>query len=221
MIVDYSTFVSMQTGNTIFIALGAANENAHPFIWVRCLFSLFAYSLGTFAFARFHHQVLAPKTRRLTLLLSYTFQAILTIVAAAIIQAGVVSRYVPSGVATSSREQWDSLAPICLLSLGAGGQIIAARSLGVPDVPTVVVTTMLCELWSDPGLFLKRNAGRNRRALGFLLMLAGAITSGWVDKSANSVQAALWMAATLKLICVGAIALWKGEDDDDRKESST
>ena len=210
----------MQTGNTIFIALGASNKNTHPFIWVRCLFSLFAYCLGTFAFARFHDQILAPKTRRLTLLLSYTFQAILTIVAAGIIQSGIVGRYVPGAIATSPREQWDSLIPIFLLSLGAGGQIIAARSLGVPEVPTVVVTTMLCELWSDPGLFLKRNAGRNRRALGFLLMLVGAITSGWVDKVSKTVQAALWLAAALKLVCVCAIALWKGEHDDDNREKS-
>ena len=209
----------MQTGNTIFIALGASNRNNHPFIWVRCLFSLFAYCLGTFGFARFHDRWLAPKTRRLTLLLSYAFQAILTIVAVSIIQSGIVGRYVPSAVATSPREQWDSLVPICLLSLGAGGQIIAARSLGVPEVPTVVVTTMLCELWSDPGLFLKRNVGRNRRALGFLLMLVGALTSGWVDKVGNSIQIALWMAAGLKLVCVGAIALWKGEDANEEQKS--
>ena len=212
MFANYSVFTSMQSGNTIFIALGASSQNIHPFVWIRCLFSLFAYSIGTFLFARLHNNLLPPKTRRATLLLTYTFQALFTLVAAAIIQTGAINRYSPQTMASSPRQQWDTLAPICLLSFSAGGQIVAARSLGIMDVPTVVVTTMLCELWADPRLFFKRNAGRDRRLAAFLLMLLGAIIGGWADKASRTVQAALWMAGGLKFGIVGAVAVWSSAD---------
>ena len=50
----YRTFVSMQTGNTIFIGLGASNntQSTRPYGWLKSLSSLITFLLGCFFFSR-------------------------------------------------------------------------------------------------------------------------------------------------------------------------
>ncbi|KAI1799950.1 hypothetical protein F4811DRAFT_557329 [Daldinia bambusicola] len=194
----YGTFVSMQTGNTVFVALGTSGQNNKPFGWARSLFSIGCFVIGCLAFSRFH-KLIGGGRRRTTLFFSFLLQTVIVIVAATIIQTGVVD-----GTYPSRRDPADvdflELAPIGLLSFQAAGQIVNSRGLGVSEVPTVVITTLLCDLISDENILqpLRKNVKRNRRAIAFILTLVGAICGGWISKATGAVQPSLWFVAAIK-----------------------
>ncbi|OTB11955.1 hypothetical protein K445DRAFT_15332 [Daldinia sp. EC12] len=175
----YGTFVSMQTGNTVFVALGC-------------------FVIGCLAFSRFH-KLIGGGRRRTTLFFSFLLQTVIVVVAATIIQTGIVD-----GTYPSRRDPADvdflELAPIGLLSFQAAGQIVNSRGLGVSEVPTVVITTLLCDLISDENILqpLRKNVKRNRRATAFVLTLLGAICGGWISKATGAVQPSLWFVAAIK-----------------------
>ena len=196
-------------GNTIFVALGTSGQNNKPYGWARSLMSIVCFVLGSFAFSRFY-QVLGGK-RRSTLVLSFVGQAVFVIVAAAIVQGGVIDGRYPSR-RDPSEVDFKELIIIALLSFQAAGQIVSSRKLNVGEVPTVVVTSMLCDLVSDPALFsIARNDKRNRRAIAFVLTLLGGICGGWISKAAGAVDPSLWTVAGLKILIALAWVFWKGE----------
>lgn len=81
------------------------------------------------------------------------------------------------------------------------------------EIPTVVVTSVLCDFASDPKLTdpLRANAKRNRRVLGFLGILVGAVAGGWISKSAGQIQSVLWLAGGMKLLITVSWLLWARE----------
>ncbi|KAK9772515.1 putative DUF1275 domain protein [Seiridium cardinale] len=203
----YGTFVSMQTGNTIFVALGTSGQNNKPFGWARSLCSIGCFTVGCFTFARLHKLIGGARLRR-TVFLSFLLQTICVVVAAAIIQGGIIDGSYPSH-RDPNDVNFTELAAVALLSFQAAGQIVNSRGLGVSEVPTVVITSLLCDLISDEQLLVRfdRNAKRNRRAIAFVLTLLGAICGGWISKATGAVQPSLWFVAALK----GAItAGWLG-----------
>ncbi|KAF2136940.1 uncharacterized protein K452DRAFT_322093 [Aplosporella prunicola CBS 121167] len=202
----YNTFVSMQTGNTIFIALGASNQNNKPYGWARSLCSLGFFVIGSFFFSRLHKH-LGPR-RRKTLVSSFLLQTAFIVVAAALVQGGAINGSVPNPSFT--QVHWNELAPIALLSFQAAAQIVTSRALAFAEIPTIVITSLLCDLFSDPALTapVSQNVKRNRRAAAFTLTLVGAIAGGWISKATKGVQAALWLVAGLKLAITGAWACW-------------
>lgn len=128
--------------------------------------------------------------------------------AAAIIQGGVIDGSYPSHKAPGSVD-FKELVPVALLSFQAAGQIVSSRNLGVGEIPTVVVTSMLCDLMSDPKLITwSKNDKRNRRFMAFVLTLVGAICGGWISKGAKAVQPSLWTVAGLKLILAIGWLFW-------------
>ncbi|KAI1134932.1 hypothetical protein F5Y05DRAFT_416830 [Hypoxylon sp. FL0543] len=199
----YGTFVSMQTGNTVFVALGASGQNNKPFGWARSLCSIGCFTIGCLAFSRMHKLIGGGRLRR-TLLLSFLLQTVCVVVAATIIQVGIVD-----GTYPSQRDPADvdfvELAPVALLSFQAAGQIVNSRGLGISEVPTVVITSLLCDLVSDEHILdpVRENLKRNRRALAFVLTLLGAICGGWISKATGAVQPSLWFVGAIK----GAITL--------------
>lgn len=128
-------------------------------------------------------------------------------ISAALIQAGAVNQEQSKSGATD----WREIAPIALLSFQAAGQIVASRVLGVNEIPTVVITSLLCDLMSDPELatlpVLHGHRKRNNRIAGFVLTLVGSIVGGWVLKGTGQVQPVLWLVFGVK--CVIAVA-WAG-----------
>ncbi|KAI0146167.1 DUF1275 domain protein [Xylariaceae sp. FL1272] len=194
----YGTFVSMQTGNTVFLALGTSGQNNRPFGWARSLTSIGVFALGCVFWSRIHKLIGTGRQRR-TVFISFLLQTIFVAVAAGVIQGGLIDGRYPS-----QRDPADvdfaELAPIAVLSFQAAGQIVNSRGLGVAEVPTVVITTLLCDLVSDPNIFapLKRNAKRNKRAVAFTLTLLGAIAGGFISKKTGAVQNSLWLVAALK-----------------------
>ncbi|KAJ5498759.1 hypothetical protein N7453_007810 [Penicillium expansum] len=195
----YNTFVSMQTGNTIFVGLGASHQNLRPYGWARSLTSIGCFILGSFIFARLH-RVLGPR-RRVSLMLSFLLQASIILLTAGLVQGGAVSSTL-AGKGSQTAPPWDQEVPIVLLSIQAAGQIVASRALGYNEIPTVVITSLLCDLM---------NVKRDRRIIAFVLTLVGAIVGGWVTKVTGGVAPILWLSAGIKGLLVLAWAFWKAK----------
>lgn len=133
------------------------------------------------------------------------------IITAALVQSGTIPgiRRLPGD---SSNTEWSQEAPIVLLSIQSAGQIVASRALGYNEVPTVVITSLLCDLVSDPKLFFLRNAKRDRRMVAFTLTLVGAIAGGWITKATGDIYAVMWLAAGIKFIISIAWVLWEEDE---------
>ncbi|OQD78982.1 hypothetical protein PENANT_c068G09761 [Penicillium antarcticum] len=172
----YNTFVSMQTGNTVFVGLGASNQNARPY--------------GCFLFARLHSVLGARK--RGSLMMSFVLQASIIVISAGLIEGGVISSALGDRLSRTT-PPWDQEVPIILLSIQSAGQIVASRALGFNEVPTVVITSLLCDLVSDPKLFLIRNQKRDLaivfevhaltylQALLCLRSVVGELLTAWIS----------------------------------------
>lgn len=190
------------------MALGTSGQNNKPYGWARSLCSIGCFIIGSFVFSRFYQ--FFGGQRRATLVMSFFSQAVFVIVSAAIAEAGVVDGSYPSHLPPGVVD-FKELIIIALLSFQAAGQIVSSRSLKVGEVPTVVVTSLLCDLMSDPGLFAKANGKRNRRLIAFILTLVGGICGGWISKGSGAVTPSLWTIAAIKLLIAIAFAVWKGE----------
>lgn len=145
------------------------------------------------------------------MILAFLIQSILVMVAAAIIQTGAVNQRQSNNGITD----WREMAPIAILSFQAAGQIVASRVLGVNEVPTVVITSLLCDLMSDPKLatrpIFRGNRKRNNRIAGFVLTLVGSIIGGWMLKGTGDVQPVLWLVFGIKSVITLGWIFWKGE----------
>lgn len=150
--------------------------------------------------------------RRSTLILSFGVQTAALLAAALLVQSGVVSSKPEDPRAPI---QWMQVLPISLLAFQAAGQIVASRVLAYDEIPTVVLTTLLCDLLIDPKLYdrpWKVNPKRNRRIAAFLALFLGAMTAGGLSKVAE-MTASLWLAMGLKSGIMASFFVWK----DDRK----
>lgn len=205
------------------MALGTSGQNNKPFGWAYSLCSIGCFAAGSLVFARAHKLAGGGNLRR-TVALSFLTQTIFITVAAAIVQTGVVDGAYPSktrgavivgDVDGGSMPDFTDLAVVALLSFQAAGQIVNSRGLGVGEVPTVVITSLLCDLLGDPALLARANGKRDRRAVAFVLTLVGAITGGWLSKAIGAVQPSLWIAAAIKALItvfwLGLLRLAKGK----------
>ncbi|KAL1858117.1 hypothetical protein Daus18300_010118 [Diaporthe australafricana] len=208
----YGTFVSMQTGNTIFLALGASDQNIKPYDWARSLCSIGCFAAGAVFFSRMHKHLVPQPTQRGVLAMGFFVQAACVCVAAALAEAGAVNQRQEE----SAHTDWREMAPIALLSFQAAGQIVASRVLGVNELPTVVITSLMCDLMSDPKLLarpvLTGNRKRNNRIGGFVLTLVGSILGGWMLKATGQVQPVLWLVFGIKFVISIGWIVWKGQD---------
>lgn len=198
-------------GNTIFVALGTSGSNNKPYGWARSLCSIAFFIFGSFGFSRF--SMLLGGQRRGVVMMSFVIQSFMVVLAAAIIQGNVIDGSYPTKRPITDVD-FKELIIIALLSFQAAGQIVSSRTLKVGEVPTVVVTSMLCDLMSDPALFtLGRNDKRNRRFIAFVLTLVGAICGAWISKAAGAVGPSLWTVAGIKFVIACAWYFWKTEPD--------
>ena len=108
---------------------------------------------------------------------------------------------------------WNSEIPIALLSFQSSGQMVGSRILGINEIPTVVVTSLLCDFASDPLLLspLQANAKRNRRVFAFFGILVGAVAGGWISKATGEIQTVLWIAGGIKMLIAIAWTLWPAD----------
>ncbi|UPK98891.1 hypothetical protein LCI18_009826 [Fusarium solani-melongenae] len=199
----WGTFVSMQTGNTVYVGLGLASlatTTPGPRL-IKSAVSIAAFCLGSFVFGRFHHHF-SPR-RRWVLAASFTIQALLTAAAAIIVGAD------PPG---GDDLAWNVLVPISLMAFQSCGQAVTSRVLRRDALISVVLTSAYCDLFSDSNLFKFDNVPRNQRALAPLLLLLGVVVGGLFAQSSVGIAGALWAGAGLKMCMVMAWLVWPSED---------
>jgi uncharacterized membrane protein YoaK (UPF0700 family) len=218
-------FVSMQTGNTIFLALGAASlPSNQPNLWYRAFVSIAAFWAGCYFFGQSRR--FRPQSK-LTLSLSFLVQAIFIFIAASLAQSGAVPSFGLSRLPTTLNDQQGalreelenmavSLVPLAMLAFQFGGQIVTSRVLGVNEVPTNVLTSLYCDLLSDPGLFapLGKNLKRNRRVASICLLVGGGVAGGWLQRSRAGMSAALWIAGGVKVVISALWLSWRSREAD-------
>ncbi|KAK0110054.1 hypothetical protein ONS95_002714 [Cadophora gregata] len=206
----WSCFVSMQTGNTIFLALGASDQpKSKPFGWLKSLVSITSFLLGCFIFAS--TRLINPKARG-TLATSFVVQSLFIILAAILVQAGVVPQ--PDGIVTESGSKVNllELLPLGFLAFQSGGQIVTSRILGFNEVPTTVLTSVYCDIASDSHILARDNVKRNRRIGAVIFILIGGIAGGWISRSSAGMSTSLWIAAGIKLVIAFSWSLWKSKN---------
>ncbi|KAF1844904.1 uncharacterized protein K460DRAFT_416263 [Cucurbitaria berberidis CBS 394.84] len=199
----WGSFVSMQTGNTVYLGLGliAPHEGIR---WVKALTSITSFCLGSFFFARFHRYFSPAK--RWVLIASYAFQLLLIVLAASIVTFDNDS---------SNELHWPVLVPLAAVAFQSSGQAVTSRALKYNGLTSVVLTSNYCDLFSDPKLFALSNVERNRRIAAPVLLLLGACIGGLFAHSSVGLAGALWTAAALKLLAVIAWVFWKSEAEDE------
>ena len=113
---------------------------------------------------------------------------------ACLIQTDVIAGIPTSkmaGAAGADIIDWTQQAAIVLLSFQSAGQIVASRALGFNEIPTVVITSLLCDLVSDAELLAWRNGKRDCRIVAFCLTLLGAISGGWITRATGDIAPVL------------------------------
>ncbi|KAK4140419.1 uncharacterized protein C8A04DRAFT_32092 [Dichotomopilus funicola] len=198
----WGSFVSMQTGNSVYIGLGLASPTTST-RWIKSGVSVLSFCLGSFLFSRFHRRF-SPH-RRWVLATSFGIQTALTAVAAALVTI--------AGPPGSPEEiGWFVLAPIGLVAFQACGQAVVSRALRYNALTSVVLTSVYCDLFSDAGLVALRNVERNQRGAAVVSLLLGAFVGGRFAGSGWGVAGALWTATVLKVVVVVVWLVWPAEE---------
>ncbi|KAH6682738.1 hypothetical protein B0J14DRAFT_673149, partial [Halenospora varia] len=200
----WACFASMQTGNTIFVGLGVSNQpyNAAPFGWAKSLTAIVCFLIGTISFANLYRCF--GVIRRSMLVCSFGLQALMISIAAILVTVGVVAG--PDAI------DWKELVPLALLAFQSSGQIVGSRMLKYNELPTVVITSLFCDLMSDARLFtvsMRDNPARNRRAVAAICLFVGSIYGGYLTIGWAALAGGLWIAAFLKGCMTLAFLLWK------------
>ncbi|PGH04736.1 hypothetical protein AJ79_07015 [Helicocarpus griseus UAMH5409] len=202
----WSCFVSMQTGNTVYVGLGISHQPlTQPYRWAKSGTAILSFCLGTYTFSRLS-RLLGPLYRS-TLSLSFLTQSLLCFAAAILVTCHVV----PPSAGDQLPDNNIVLLPLALLSFQSAGQIVASRLLAFNELPTVVLTSTYCDLMFDPLLFSKDNVKRNRRAASVVALVVGAGLGGIMTKG-GSVAGALWVAGAVKVFVAMGWVGWKGEE---------
>ncbi|RWA10271.1 hypothetical protein EKO27_g4824 [Xylaria grammica] len=198
----WGSFVSMQTGNTVYFGLGLAAPHEST-RWIKSGTSLGFFCIGSVFFS-FFHRTFSPK-RRWVLCASFFIQIALIVVAAFILTYG------PKSSDPSQAIGWPELVPIALIAFQSCGQAVASRALKHNALTSVVLTSIYCDLFSDANLLAAQNVERNRRVAAPLLLLGGAVAGGVLAHSWVGCAGALWVAAALKLAIVIAWFVWPAD----------
>jgi len=233
---SWGSFVSMQTGNTVFVGLGFAavikqqGQAEKSWGWVKSLTAILFFQFGAFFFSRFHKLAASP-CRRWSIMSSFAIQTIFIIVAAALVTTGIVpaalnpikALYDAGGneftVASPSYAEkhvdWMVLVPLAILAFQSAGQAVGARVLGYPGLPTGVLTSLYVALWSDPNVLtagISESRERNQRVAAVFVLIVGAVFGGLcTDGSILGVAGSLWIAAALKVMIVVGWWFWAPE----------
>ncbi|KAG6079988.1 hypothetical protein E4U15_003531 [Claviceps sp. LM218 group G6] len=204
----WGSFVSMQTGNTVYVGLGLASVVYRPITprLYKSGISLLSFCIGSFFFARFH-RFFSPK-RRWVLCASFAAQAALTMAAAIIVTVR------PTLEVDTAPVDWTVLLPLALIAFQSCGQAVTSRALKYNALTSVVLTSVYCDLFSDQDLFKRDNAERNRRASAPVFLLGGAVIGGLLAHSPVGIQGALWAAGVIKSLMVIVWVFWPAEEEE-------
>lgn len=199
----WGSFVSMQTGNTVFFGLGLVGTDDDR--WIKSGVSIAGFCLGSLCFEGFH-RTFSPR-QRWVLCASFLVQ-LACITAAAII----VTVYRPF---LEERLSWLVLVPLALVAFQSSGQAVTSRVLKHNGLTSVVLTSVYCDLFSHPDLMSLKVVGQveeMRRVGAVVCLLFGTVLGGLWAHSSIGLMGALWTAALLKAAIVLAWLVWKTDE---------
>ncbi|KAJ5781297.1 hypothetical protein N7457_006457 [Penicillium paradoxum] len=202
----WGSFVSMQTGNTVYFGLGLVGTNDDR--WIKSGVSIAGFCLGSLCFAAFHR--IFPARRRWVLCVSFLVQTLCVSLAALIVTVFRPARDAPLS--------WLILLPIALVAFQSSGQAVTSRVLNFSGLTSVVLTSIYCDLFSHPDFLSSKVVGHaeEMRRLGAVFcLLLGVILGGLWAHSAVGMMGALWTAAILKSWIMIAWLAWKGCSEGD------
>lgn len=204
-ILVFESFVSMQTGNSVYIGIGLADPTRSN-RWVKAAISLGFFCFGSFAFGWYHR--LCGTRRRWVLAGSFALQALLILVAAVVLHTDDKSDHTM---------RWQVILGIALVATSAGAQAVSSRAVELSMLSTVVLTNIYCDLFMDAKLFTAptNNVERNQRAAATISLLCGAVVGGTLGKSWHGVVLALWIAFALKIVLMFCWLFWKPAKEED------
>ncbi|EED21197.1 conserved hypothetical protein [Talaromyces stipitatus ATCC 10500] len=192
---SFGCFISMQTGNTIFLGLGTSGiPESKPYGWLKSLTSISGFIIGSFVFATISRA--AGNRRRATLTISFAVQSLFVLAAAALFQGDAIPHSLNNP--PTSGPLFLELIPLVILAFQFGGQITASRGMGFNELPTVVLTSVYFDIASDPAL----TSG------SVVAIVVGAIIGGWLCHSEAEMQSALWISGFIKACMAVAWAFW-------------
>lgn len=200
----WGSFVSMQTGNTVYLGLGLIGIDDTT-RWIKAGVSIFSFCFGSLCFAAFHRRF--PSRQRWVLCASFAIQMLCVAAAATIVTLHFPSR--------QSDLSWKALVPQVLVAFQSSGQAVTSRVLQFNGLTSVVLTSVYCDFFSSPR-FPSLSAVEDRRRLGAIgCLLLGTVLGGLWARSSAGLMGALWMAVLCKGMITGAWLGWKGQQSDD------
>ncbi|EAW13740.1 YoaK family protein [Aspergillus clavatus NRRL 1] len=200
----WGSFVSMQTGNTVYLGLGliGLDEGTR---WIKAGVSIFSFCLGSYCFALYHRWVISRQ--RWVLCASFTIQMLCVAAAATIVTVHRPSR--------DSALSWKVILPQALVAFQSSGQAVTSRVLKLNGLTSVVLTSVYCDFFSNPAFPSLGGVEQRRRAGAVICLVLGTILGGLWAKSEIGLMGALWMAVLFKGLIAVAWLGWKGEHADD------
>ncbi|USW53493.1 hypothetical protein Slin15195_G068120 [Septoria linicola] len=213
---NWGVFVGMQTGNTVILGLSASWLPANPNAWLTTLISILSFLLGAFATFRLSLWIspLGVNSNRLLASSLLFIQGLFILISAALSTPDGLIPQNPGNIDRYRLEPHWVLEDIRIVSLfpplgfQAGMQIATSRLLGFNELPVNVLTSTYCDIMGDFKLLAFNNVKRNRRVLAALLLLVGAIASGWMMRSRGGLESVLWLSAAIKLGTGIAMFVW-------------
>lgn len=202
----WDSFVSMQTGNTVYLGLGMAQVDT-SMRWAKSGLSIGCFSLGSACFGLFY-RYFHPR-HRWVLCVSFAVQMVLTITAATMVTFHPPQKDVEM--------EWKALLPACLIAFQSSGQLVTSRALEFRGLTSLVLTTVYSDLFSHPQLFTRRafsSVEQKRRVGAIVCLLAGTFIGGTWSHSSFGLKGAVWTAAAAKGIIVLTWMVWNRPDPD-------
>ncbi|OZJ06395.1 hypothetical protein BZG36_00647 [Bifiguratus adelaidae] len=181
-----NVFSSNQTGNTVLLGVAIAGVKSDlVIVWSRNLVALLAFWFAVFVSGQLGHRIGTRK--RWWLVSTHLVSSLILYVAGILIYTGLVN------ISASQND----LVFLTLTGVSYGIQAATVRPLNVPEIPTVVVTSAMVDLWSDKNLLKAHNVGRNRRVAFIAALFLGALSGAFLIKDADGHVVIL--AASVKL----------------------
>lgn len=204
----------LPSGNTVILGLSASGLPDNPYAWLTTLVSLLTFLLGVLLTFRIstHLCPLGPSSNRLWHGTLFHLQGLLILLSAALATPKNLIPQNPADTSTATprlagvEENVRIVSLIPPLAFQAGMQIATSRLLGFNELPVNVVTSTYCDIMGDFKLLALNNVKRNRRVAAAVLLLAGAVASGWMMRSRGGLMSVFWVAGAIKVL-VG-LAVW-------------
>ncbi|KAJ8294974.1 hypothetical protein OF846_002036 [Rhodotorula toruloides] len=209
---SFGTFASAQTGNVIILIISIihALKEARP---INTTASLVAYVICGGLGGQIANLV---GTRiRWWVMLSCFLQVILLAV-----PTGLVFRHVLDPDVQD--DQWILL---LLLAASSGFQIAIARTCGVGEIPTAMLSTPIADLITDPALFKPQLCGqpvtgRNRRIAYIFSIVSGTVVGAWMHRR-TGFKWTLLLGTILRTVMLAWVAVLPAETQKEATERMT